>query len=219
MKKITGLTDSQVQASREKYGTNKMTEQASEGFWEKLKGNFGDPMIKILVVALIINIVFAIMGRASWVETIGIAVAILIATLVSTFSEYRNENAFQALQAEASQIKCKIYRNGEIVEIPIDEIVIGDAVLLQSGDKIPADGIIIDGSIKVDQSVLNGESEEAKKIPDEEVKDGDSRDFLHPHKVFRGAVVCSGNAVMQVTVIGDKTIYGEIAKELQAEED
>ena len=219
MKKITGLTDSQVQASREKYGTNKMTEQASEGFFEKLKGNFGDPMIKILLVALIINIVFAVMGKASWVETIGIAVAILIATLVSTFSEYRNENAFQALQAEASQIKCKIYRNGEIVEIPIDEIVIGDAVLLQSGDKIPADGIIIDGSIKVDQSVLNGESEEAKKIADEEVKDGDSRDFLHPHKVFRGAVVCSGNAVMQVTVIGDKTIYGEIAKELQTEED
>lgn len=219
MKKITGLTDSQVQASREKYGSNKMTEQASEGFWEKLKGNFGDPMIKILLVALVINVVFAIMGKASWVETIGIAVAILIATLVSTFSEYRNENAFQALQAEASQIKCKVYRNGEIVEIPIDEIVIGDAVLLQSGDKIPADGIIIDGSIKVDQSVLNGESEEAKKVPDEEVKDGDSRDFLHPHKVFRGAVVCSGNAVMQTTVIGDKTIYGEIAKELQTEED
>ncbi|MDE6086820.1 MAG: calcium-translocating P-type ATPase, PMCA-type [Oscillospiraceae bacterium] len=219
MKKITGLSDSQVQQSREKYGTNRMSEQASESFMQKLLGNFNDPMIKILLVALIINVVFAIMGEASWVETIGIAVAILIATFVSTFSEYRNENAFQALQAEASQIKCKVYRNGEIVEIPIDEIVIGDAVLLQSGDKIPADGIIIDGNIKVDQSVLNGESEEAKKTADEEVKDGDSRDFLHPHKVFRGAVVCSGNAVMQTTVIGDKTIYGEIAKELQAEED
>ncbi len=221
MKEITGLSDKQVEESRNKYGSNKMSEQASETFWQKLLGNFNDPMIKILLVALIINVVFAIMGRADWIETVGIAAAILIATLVSTFSEYRNENAFQALQAEASQIKCKVYRNGEIVEIPIDEIVVGDAVLLQSGDKIPADGVLIDGNIKVDQSVLNGESEEAKKSPVETVTEeaGTSKDFLHPNKVFRGAVVCSGNAVMQTTTVGDKTIYGEIAKELQTDED
>ncbi|MBR1528775.1 MAG: calcium-translocating P-type ATPase, PMCA-type [Oscillospiraceae bacterium] len=221
MKNITGLNDQQVEESRSKYGSNKMSEQASETFMQKLLGNFGDPMIKILLVALIINVIFAIFGKADWIETIGIAAAVLIATLVSTFSEYRNENAFQALQAEASQIKCKIYRNGEIVEIPIDEIVVGDAVLLQSGDKIPADGVLIDGNIKVDQSVLNGESEEAKKESVEEVTEeaGQSKDFLHPNKVFRGAVVCSGNAVMQVTTVGDKTIYGEIAKELQTDED
>ena len=221
MKNITGLNDKQVEESRAKYGSNKMSEQASETFWQKLLGNFGDPMIKILLVALIINVVFAIMGKADWIETIGIAAAVLIATLVSTFSEYRNENAFQALQAEASQIKCKVYRDGEIVEIPIDEIVVGDAVLLQSGDKIPADGVLIDGNIKVDQSVLNGESEEAKKSPVDEVTEeaGASKDFLHPNKVFRGAVVCSGNSVMQTTTVGDKTIYGEIAKELQTDED
>ncbi len=221
MKEIKGLNDKQVEESRAKYGSNKMSEQASETFMQKLLGNFGDPMIKILLVALIINVVFAIMKKADWIETIGIAAAVLIATLVSTFSEYRNENAFQALQAEASQIKCKIYRNGEIVEIPIDEIVVGDAVLLQSGDKIPADGVLIDGNIKVDQSVLNGESEEAKKSAVDIVTDeaGASKDFLHPNKVFRGAVVCSGNSVMQVTTVGDKTIYGEIAKELQTDED
>ena len=221
MKNITGLSDKQVEESRAKYGSNKMSEQASETFMEKLLGNFGDPMIKILLVALIINVVFAIMGKADWIETIGIAAAVLIATLVSTFSEFRNENAFQALQAEASQIKCKVYRNGGSVEIPIDEIVVGDAVLLQSGDKIPADGVLIDGNIKVDQSVLNGESEEAKKSPVEVVTEeaGASKDFLHPNKVFRGAVVCSGNSVMQTTTIGDKTIYGEIAKELQTDED
>ncbi|MBR4319767.1 MAG: HAD-IC family P-type ATPase, partial [Oscillospiraceae bacterium] len=221
MKNITGLNDKQVEESRAKYGSNKMSEQASETFWQKLLGNFGDPMIKILLVALIINVVFACMGKADWIETIGIAAAVLIATLVSTFSEYRNENAFQALQAEASQIKCKVYRNSEIVEIAIDEIVVGDAVLLQSGDKIPADGVLIDGNIKVDQSVLNGESEEAKKSPVDVVTEeaGASKDFLHPNKVFRGAVVCSGNSVMQTTTVGDKTIYGEIAKELQTDED
>ncbi len=219
MKKITGLSDKEVEASRAKNGSNKMSEQAAEGLWDKFKDNLGDPMIKILLVALIINVVFTFMGKTEWYEAVGIAAAVLIATLVSTFSEYKNENAFQKLQAEASQIKCKVYRNGEIVEIPIDDIVVGDAVLCQSGDKIPADGILIEGNIKVDQSTLNGESEEAAKTADEEVKDGDSKELLHPHKVFRGTVVCSGNAVMQVTTVGDKTIYGEIAKELQADDD
>ena len=148
--KIQGLNDEQVRASKEKYGDNRMTEQQSEGFWSKLKDNFGDPMIKILCVALIINVIFAFLGQTEWYETVGIALAVLLATLVSTFSEYRNENAFQKLQEEASQIKCKVYRNGEIVEIPIDDIVVGDCVLLQSGDKIPADGVIIDGHIQTD---------------------------------------------------------------------
>jgi len=219
--KIQGLNDEQVRASKEKYGDNRMTEQQSEGFWSKLKDNFGDPMIKILCVALIINVIFAFLGQTEWYESVGIALAVLLATLVSTFSEYRNENAFQKLQEEASQIKCKVYRNGEIIEIPIDDIVVGDCVLLQSGDKIPADGVIIDGHIQADQSVLNGESKEAEKIPiPENWQDTEeSMDFLNKFKVFRGAVVCSGNAVMRVTTVGDKSVYGQIAKELQVSDD
>lgn len=219
--KIQGLNDEQVRASKEKYGDNRMTEQQSESFWSKLKDNFGDPMIKILCVALIINVIFAFLGQTEWYESVGIALAVLLATLVSTFSEYRNENAFQKLQEEASQIKCKVYRNGEIIEIPIDDIVVGDCVLLQSGDKIPADGVIIDGHIQTDQSVLNGESKEAEKIP---IPEGwqdteEAMDFLNKFKVFRGSVVCSGNAVMRVTTVGDKSVYGQIAKELQIDED
>ena len=226
--KSFGLTDEQVAQSKEKYGDNRLTEQARETFWQKLLENFGDPMIKILMVALVLNVIFwllhqfASIGDTEWYEAVGIAAAVLIATFVSTFSEYNNENAFQKLQEEASLIKCKVYRNGEIAEIAINDIVVGDCVLLQSGDKIPADGIIVDGNLSVDQSVLNGESKEAKKIavpenykPDE----NEDLDFLNEYKVFRGAVVCSGNAVMEVTVVGDKSVYGQIAKELQIDDD
>lgn len=224
-----GLTDKQAEESRQKYGDNSMTEQASESFWDKLKGNLGDPMIKILIVALLINVVLAVLGGVGiikegapeWYEPLGILVAIALATLVSTFSEYRNENAFQKLQEEASRIMCKVYRNGEIAEVAINDIVVGDAILLQSGDKVPADGIIIDGDIKADQSVLNGESREAKKLAvPEGWKDTDeSLNFDNEHKVFRGSVVCSGNAVMEVTVVGDKSVYGKIASELQTDDD
>lgn len=224
-----GLTDSQAEESRKKHGDNSMTEQASESFWDKLKGNLGDPMIKILIVALLINVVLAILGLTGvikegapeWYEPIGIFVAIALATLVSTFSEYRNENAFQKLQEEASRIMCKVYRNGVISEVAINDIVVGDAILLQSGDKVPADGILIDGDIKVDQSVLNGESREAKKIavPDGWKDTDESLNFDNEYKVFRGSVVCSGNAVMEVTVVGDKSVYGKIASELQVEDD
>lgn len=228
MKKF-GLTDAEAAESKKKFGDNSMTEQASESFWDKLKGNLGDPMIKILIVALLINVVLAVLGitgvikdgAPEWYEPLGIFIAICLATLVSTFSEYRNENAFQKLQDEASRIMCKVYRNGVISEVAINDIVVGDAILLQSGDKIPADGIIIDGDIKVDQSVLNGESREAKKlaVPDGWKDTDENTNFDNEHKVFRGAVVCSGNAVMQVTVVGDKSVYGKIASELQTSDD
>lgn len=215
-----GLTDEQVVQSRQEHGTNAMTEQKGESFFQKLLGNFKDPMIIILCVALLINVVFAILGHGEWYETVGIAAAVFLATLVSTFSEHKNENAFRKLQEEASQIKCKVYRNGEIVEISIDDIVVGDCIMLQSGDKVPADGRIIDGSLQVDQSVLNGEAQEACKtvMPSGYVEE-EAMDFLNPYKVFRGSIVCSGTAVMEVTVVGDKSVYGKIASELQADDD
>lgn len=224
-----GLTSDQVQKSLNEHGSNRLSEVQGETFFDKLMGNFGDPMIKILCVALGVNLLIFILGATNilpnvdveWYEPVGIAIAIALATFVSTFSEFRNENAFQKLQEEASKITCKIYRDGVIKEIPIDDIVVGDCVLLQSGDKIPADGQIVDGDIKVDQSVLNGESKEASKVPVPEnySDEGEAMDFLNPYKVFRGSVVCSGNAVMEVTVVGDKSVYGQIAKELQQDDD
>jgi len=215
-----GLTTQEVEESRRQYGTNALSEVERESFWSKLKDNFGDPMIKILVVALIINVILTFFGQTEWYESVGIAVAVIIATFVSTYSEYKNEGAFQKLQEEASRIVCKVYRDGEVEEIHIDEIVVGDAVLLQSGDKVPADGYLIDGGLAVDQSVLNGEAKEAKKTAAPEgYQQGDSIDFLTPHDLYRGSIVCSGSAVLHVAKVGDNTIYGTIANELQQDDD
>lgn len=216
-----GLSDAQVEESRKKHGSNRMTEQRGEGFWKKLANNFKDPMVKILCVALCLNFLFALLGQTHWYEAMGIALAVVLAVLVTTISEHRNENAFQTLQEEASKILCKVYRNGTLTEIRIDDIVVGDAVLLQLGDKIPADGVLRQGAIQVDQSVLNGESEEAEKLPFEgsvDEEDSASIDFLHPYQVFRGCVVCGGNGIMEVTKVGDRSVYGKLAGELQMEE-
>ena len=226
---FSGLSDEQVLKSRKENGSNRLSEIKGDTFMKKLLANFLDPMIKILIVALAINVVILILSKANiveadveWYEPLGIALAVILATFVSTLSEYRNENAFQKLQDEASKIICKVYRNGEnIVEIPIDDIVKDDLILLQFGDKIPADGIIIDGNIKVDQSVLNGESKEATKItiPNDYSDDGANLDTLNPYKIFKGTTVCSGNAVMRATSVGDKTEYGKIAAELQQDDE
>ncbi|MDR2502924.1 MAG: calcium-translocating P-type ATPase, PMCA-type [Deltaproteobacteria bacterium] len=216
-----GLSAEQVQESQRKHGTNKLTERPTEGFWDKFKDNLGDPMIRILCVALVINIIFVFLGQTEWYESVGIAVAVLLATSISTFSEYRNESSFQKLQEEASHIRCKVYRDGEIAEISIDDLVVGDCVLLQSGDKIPADGVLDEGTLKVDQSVLNGESKEASKrmLPKGAALPESNMDFLNEYRVFRGSVVCSGNALMRVSTVGDSSIYGQIAGELQRDDD
>ena len=209
-----GLKETEVLDSRQKYGSNKLTEVESEGFKKKLIKNLGDPMIKILCFALFINIIFTLMGETPWYESLGIAFAIVIATFVSTYSEYSNENAFKKLQEDASKIYCKVYREEEVKEIIIDDIVVNDLLILQSGDKIPADGILIEGHIKVDQAVLNGESKEATKLvqpPDYQTEDN-QMDFYNEYKVFRGPVVCSGNAVMKVTSRGDNTAYQVVDK-------
>lgn len=218
--RMQGLTDEQVVRSRKQFGSNCMTEQKREGFLRKLLGNFKDPMIQILCVALGLNFIFAILGETHWYEALGIAVAVLLAVLVSTFSEHRNEHAFQRLQEEAAKILCKVYRNGVLVELPIDEIVVDDWVMLQLGDKIPADGLMRQGTIQVDQSALNGEAEEAEKkeLPVGTVDPRENLNFLNPHQVFRGSVVCGGSGVMQVTTVGDSSVYGRLAGELQLEE-
>lgn len=214
-----GLSTQEASESRKLHGSNALSEKERESFWDKLKDNFGDPMIKILVVALIINVVLCFFGQTEWYESVGIAVAVAIATFVSTYSEYRNEGAFQKLQEEASRIVCKVYRDGEVTEIRIDDIVVGDAVLLQSGDKVPADGYLIDGGLSVDQSILNGEAKEAKKTAAAEgYEPSEDIDFLTKSDLFRGSIVCSGSAVLYVTKVGDATIYGTIASGLQEDD-
>jgi len=217
--KYKGLTDEEIQLSRQENGTNKITEQEVETFWDKYKGNFDDPIIKILIFALGINVLFAIMGKSAWYESVGIAIAVLLATFISTWAEFSNENSFQKLQEDASKIMIKVYRNDKIDEILIDDIVVGDLVMLQSGDKIPADGKLILGLLKVDQAVLNGESEEAtKKIMIDGYIESENTNYSDEYKLFRGTVVVSGEGTLEVTSVGDKTSYGQLSQEMKSED-
>lgn len=215
-----GLSKEQIEESRRKYGDNTLTQPPRETFWSKLLGNFQDPIIRILIVALLVNAFFVYLGHGDWIETIGIFLAIILATFVSTWSEYSNENAFQKLQEEASRIRCKVWRDGEPEEIAIDDVVVGEAIILEAGDKIPADGILLEGTLKLDQAALNGESEEAKKTvaPAEFQWDDGKIDFLDEHKLFRGSVVVEGTAVMQAVKIGDNSVYGQLTQELKDDE-
>ena len=219
MKKF-GLNSEQVRTSLEKFGNNTLSQPPRDTFLDKLLDNFKDPIIKILLFALFVNVVFVFMGHGDWIETCGIFLAILLATLVSTYSEYSNENAFQKLQEEASRIRCKVWRDGEPVEIHIDDIVVGDAVILEAGDKIPVDGILLSGNVKLDQAALNGESEEAhKKIaPQDFLWDDNNIDFLDKYRLFRGSVVVEGTGVMEAVKIGDASVYGKLTQELKDDE-
>ena len=219
MKKF-GLTSEQVRTSLEKFGNNTLSQPPRDTFIDKLLDNFKDPIIRILLFALFVNVVFVFMGHGDWIETCGIFLAILLATLVSTYSEYSNENAFQKLQEEASRIRCKVWRDGEPVEIHIDDIVVGDAVILEAGDKIPVDGILLSGDVKLDQATLNGESEEAHKLiaPQDFLWDDNNIDFLDKYRLFRGSVVVEGTGVMKAVKIGDASVYGKLTQELKDDE-
>ena len=203
-----GLSDSEVLENRDKYGKNVISSKKSDGFFKLFFSSFGDPIIRILLIALGIKVVFLI-KNFDWYETVGIVIAILIASLISTISEYGSEKAFLKLQEESSKLKCRVRRNGHVNLINIDDVVVNDIVLLETGDKIPADGVIISGDLMVDESSINGESREVHKYASDGKKASDH------NSVFRGTVVYSGVAVMLVTKVGDKTFYGEIALELQ----
>ena len=209
-----GLKSDEVEKSRSDNGSNKLIKQKTESFWHKLKDNYKNPIIIILCVALGIIILLSLFHLTEWYEAIAIAVAVILATLVSTFSEYKNEVSFQKLQEEASQINNKVFRDGKITEISVDEIVVGDYVLLQSGDKIPADGKIVQGELLVNQASLTGESESVGKTKISKNDKPAENDFLNPHQVFRGSVVDDGEAVMVIEKVGNNTFYGQLAKEL-----
>ncbi len=198
----TGLNDEQVVVNRKKYGTNAISSKKQNSFMKLFIETLADPIIKILLIALAIKTIF-LFHDFDWFETIGIVIAILVASLISAISEYGSESAFERLQEESSKINCKVKRNNKIVEVSIDDVVVDDIVLLQSGDKIPADGIIVSGEIDVDESSLNGETIEIVKNANTD------------NKVYRGTVVYSKEALMQTKAVGEATFYGKMTQELQ----
>lgn len=216
--KRTGLTAEQVEESRNKHGSNSLTQIPAEPLWKKILEGFKDPMIMILLVALAVQVVLFFLGQAEWFEPAGILIAIMIANGVASVSESKQEGKASALKAEEeAKETAKVIRDGKLEEIHVSEIVVGDIVYLQAGDKIPADGIVIEGELKVDQAALNGETEEADKIPCVDGASYDVKDLLNRYYAYRGTVVCGGEGYMEIKVVGDNTLFGELALEVQEE--
>lgn len=207
-----GLTDEQVLDSRRVHGENSLSVKKRKGFFRQFLSNFGDPIIKVLLAALAINVLF-LFRHADWFESAGIAIAIFLATFVSTLSEYGSESAFIELQKEAAKIDCRVKRARGIASLPISELVVGDLVMLQAGERVPADGVLISGKLSVDQSALNGESAETEKEPVS--AENEKWDLMSKNQLFRGSVVSGGEGVMRVCRVGDKTFYGSMAREMQ----
>lgn len=217
---LQGLNDQEVLDNRQKFGDNKIIEAEPETFLDKFKDAFGDPMIKLLIAIACIMAIMAFLGYAEWGELIGIVISVLLVTVISAKTEMSSDNEYRKLKDGAKKELCKVYRNGKIVEIEVDDVVVGDRIIIQSGDKIPADGVLCSGAIAVDNSALNGESEECKKyaIPNDFIYrevaiTGDT--FVDKHSLFRGAVVVNGEGVLEVKKVGMMTMMGEMAKDMQ----
>ncbi len=200
-----------VIALRTRYGGNNFTKKPRKTFFRQFLSAFGDPLIKILLVALALNVIISI-HNADIYEPLGIAIALFLATFVSTLSEYGSESAFLKLEEQSANIQCRVMRDGKIQTVNISELVAFDLVYISSGERIPADGIIIDGKVSVDQSALNGESVEVSKTVDKPVHNWDIK---CKNQLFRGSVVTSGECIMAVGRTGDNTLYGSVASEIQ----
>ncbi|MEQ8336513.1 MAG: calcium-translocating P-type ATPase, PMCA-type [Cyclobacteriaceae bacterium] len=214
-----GLTKAEAEESRKKYGSNALSPSKIEGFWDKLRDNLKDPIIIILSVALVLILGLSFLGMTEWYEAVAIGAAVVLATFVSTFSEYKNETSFQKLQEEASKIQANVLRDGHVIQLPVSDVVKGDYVLLQAGDKAPADGYIISGEVKVNQASLTGEAEAVEKRavgPDDQPE---NKDLANHFSVFRGSVIEDGEAVLIIESVGDNTFYGVLSKELAESDD
>lgn len=208
-----GLNDEEVKENRKKYGSNNISGKNTNTFFNLFIETLGDPIIKILIIALAVKTIF-LFKDFDYFETIGIVIAILVASLISAISEYGSNKAFERMQEESSKINVRVRRNKKIIEISIDDIVKNDVIILSSGEKIPADGILIRGKLSVDESSLNGESKEVYK---ELTKDINI--ISDKNKVYRGTTIYDGTAEVLITKVGMDTLYGKMAKELTTGED
>ncbi len=217
-----GLSEAQVEKSKQEHGINQLAKKEQESLWSMFLGAFDDIWIKVLCGALALKIALAVLGvivpalagENDIVEIVSIILAIALATGFSTLSEYRNSSRSEALQEEYNKTFAKVIRGGKLLNILTSQIVKGDTVLIQAGDKVPVDGLIFEGSIKVSQAALNGESRDETKTAADSMEEAESTDYGSSCKVFMGSVVTSGEGYMVATVIGDDSELGKINKAL-----
>lgn len=211
--KFKGLSAEEVRLAREKHGDNSLVKEKSKSFLKKFLENLSDPIIKVLLIAVILEVIFTF-GHCNYIETAGIILAVLIATTVSTVSEYGSEQAFKRMQEENEGSTARVIRDGIVSVITVDEIVVGDLVLVSEGDTVFADGRMVEGRVCIDQSALNGESIECTKRPQ---KGGTNTDLTFEGRIFRGSTVTDGEGIFLVERVGGDTYYGMVAKDVQTE--
>lgn len=214
-----GLDKKEIQESKKLFGINKITVEKRRSFFSAFLSNLSDPIIRILIGALLINILF-MFRDINWPETVGIAVAIFTAAFVSTVSEYGSEKAFEKLNS-SNRSGCVVIRDGKRCEIKDDQLVCGDVIVIGAGDVVPADSVILSGEISVSQAPLTGESREMKKRPKQNPASYISvfpfADYSVNDEgtVFKGCLCTKGECEAAVCRVGDSTFYGSIAGELQ----
>lgn len=211
----SGLSEAEVLKSREKYGENVLTPPARTPMWKLFLEKFSDPIIRILLVALFLSIAVAVYhvvtgeeGVSALFEPAGIALAILLATVVGFLFEMSAARKFDILNQVNDDLPVKVVRGGHILEIPKREVVVGDIVMLNAGDEIPADGILLNAvSVQVNESSLTGEPMANKTTVE---ADFDKEATYPSNAVMNGSTMLGGYGVMQVTQVGDSTEYGKV---------
>ena len=216
MENYKGLTPREVAESREKHGSNILTPPKRRPVWLQFLDKFKDPIIRILLIALLFSFGVSAYhyfvegeGASVFFEPSGILLAILLATLVGFILELRANKAFDVLNKVNDDTPVKVYRDGELIEVPKKDVVVGDIVLLETGEEVPADGELLEAvSLSVNESTLTGEPLARKGV---EADTPAGAEMTYPyHHVMKGTTVSEGRGVMRVFAVGDATEYGKV---------
>lgn len=205
-----GLTDKEVLQSRENNGINLLTPPKRPSLWKLYLEKFEDPVVRVLLIAAVFSLIISIVEN-EYAETIGIITAILLATGIGFFFEYDANKKFDLLNAVNEETLVKVIRNGHIQEIPRKDVVVGDIVMLETGEEIPADGLLLEAiSLQVNESNLTGEPIINKTVIE---ADFDEEATYASNLMMRGTTVVDGHGSMQVLKVGDATEIGKVAKQ------
>lgn len=197
----SGLASARVDEMRARYGANAMTPPVRESLWKQYLEKFDDPIIKILLLAVAISTVVAIVQGSGLLDTLGIIVAVLLATGIAFFNEYRSSREFDVLNAHRDDVAIKVIRDGNATSVPSRDIVVGDVILLEAGDAVPADGWVFSSDdMFSDESAFTGETEPVSKC----VAD----------RVLKGTFITAGKGQMYAAAVGDSAQMGVIAASL-----
>lgn len=208
-KHYSGLTNEQVEASRQKYGKNILTPPARTPLWKLFLEKFKDPIIKILLAAALLSLIISIIHN-EYAETIGIFAAIFLATGVAFWFEMDANRKFELLNQVNDDILYKVIRNGNIHEVAKQDIVVGDIIVLETGEEIPADGELIEAiSLQVNESTLTGEPVISKTTNPEHF---DEEATYPSNHILRGTTIANGRCIYEVKEVGDATEFGKVAE-------